>query len=59
MTILSASGMPTPARVPRQLQGHTDAVMSAAYSPDGQSIVTASWDRTIRIWGANTGQKQR
>lgn len=34
----------------RRLDGHTDKVLSAAFSPDGQAIVTASADRTARIW---------
>ena len=29
--------------------------MSAAYSPDGTRIVTASEDKTARIWDARTG----
>src|SRR5580658_3739076 len=37
------------------LSGHTDQVRSAAYSPDGTRIVTASADRTARIWDARTG----
>ncbi len=32
------------------LQGHTDSVSSAAYSPDGRWIVTASGDGTARVW---------
>ena len=32
------------------LRGHTDWVNSAAYSPDGRWIVTASWDNTARVW---------
>ena len=32
------------------LQGHTNGVRSAAFSPDGQRIVTASDDNTARIW---------
>jgi WD40 repeat protein/serine/threonine protein kinase len=37
------------------LSGHADQVISAAYSPDGTRIVTASYDRTARIWDAHTG----
>ena len=29
---------------------------SAVYSPDGREIVSASWDETIRIWDAVTGE---
>jgi WD40 repeat protein len=37
------------------LRGHGDVVESAAYSPDGRRIVTASNDKTARIWDAATG----
>jgi eukaryotic-like serine/threonine-protein kinase len=37
------------------LSGHRDSVHSAAYSPDGTRIVTASMDKTVRIWDARTG----
>jgi hypothetical protein len=37
------------------LRGHEGEVLSAAFSPDGAHIVTASWDRTVRIWDATTG----
>jgi TPR repeat protein len=37
------------------LSGHGDFVNSAAYSPDGTRIVTASFDQTARIWDARTG----
>jgi eukaryotic-like serine/threonine-protein kinase len=37
------------------LPGHGDSVFFAAYSPDGTRIVTASNDRTARIWDARTG----
>jgi len=32
------------------LTGHRGAVYSAAFSPDGAQIVTASWDKTAKIW---------
>ncbi len=37
------------------LTGHCDVVLSAVYSPDGTRIVTASFDKTARIWDARTG----
>jgi len=37
------------------LSGHGDYVRTAAYSPDGTRIVTASADKTARIWDARTG----
>jgi WD40 repeat protein len=32
-------------------------VTSAAFSPDGSRIVTASWDETASIWDAATAQE--
>ncbi len=37
------------------LSGHDDYVNFAAYSPDGTRIVTASSDKTARVWDARTG----
>ena len=34
------------------LHGHTGDVKSAAYSPDGREIVSASRDKTIKVWNA-------
>jgi tetratricopeptide (TPR) repeat protein len=38
------------------LKGHEGAVNSAAFSPDGRRIVTASADRSARLWDAETGK---
>jgi WD40 repeat protein len=38
---------------------HGDAVSFAAYTPDGQALVTAGRDRTVRLWGLATGQEIR
>src|ERR1700730_18848839 len=38
-----------------ELKGHGDLVYSAAFSPHGQRIVTASNDKTARVWNATTG----
>jgi WD40 repeat protein/tRNA A-37 threonylcarbamoyl transferase component Bud32/TPR repeat protein len=37
------------------MTGHTDRVRSAAFSPDGARMVTASYDKTARIWDPATG----
>jgi WD40 repeat protein len=39
------------------LQGHTGQVRSAAFSPDGAMVLTASDDHTARLWDAATGQQ--
>ncbi|HEU5104088.1 MAG TPA: AAA-like domain-containing protein, partial [Roseiflexaceae bacterium] len=36
------------------LNGHTEEVKSAAFSPDDQRIVTTSQDTTTRLWAWNT-----
>ena len=35
--------------------GHNAAVASAAFSPDGKWIVTASYDATAKVWDSATG----
>jgi len=35
---------------------HQDYVLSAAFSPDGTRVVTASADKTARVWDAVTGK---
>src|SRR5262249_55185747 len=38
-----------------RLIGHEEGVTSASFSPDGGHIVTASGDRTARLWDTTTG----
>ena len=35
-------------------EGHTDFVWTAAFSPDGQTLASGSWDGTIRLWNPHT-----
>lgn len=37
------------------LSDHTDWVQSISFSPAGETLVSASWDKTIRLWDTNTG----
>jgi hypothetical protein len=44
-------------RVHRLLKGHSDRVWSAAFSDDGKLVVTASSDKTARIWEVASGNQ--
>ncbi len=39
-----------------ELKGHAGPVNSAAFSPDGKQVVTASQDSTARVWSASDGK---
>ena len=38
-------------------KGHTNYVLSVAFSPDGKQIISGSNDNSVRIWDATTGDE--
>ncbi|MDQ3922267.1 MAG: WD40 repeat domain-containing protein, partial [Actinomycetota bacterium] len=52
---LAMAGLPASAQVRTVLKGHSLALASVAYSPDGKHLATGSYDKTAKIWDAATG----
>jgi WD40 repeat protein len=40
------------------LQGHTDAVVAVAFSPDSKTLASASYDGTLKLWDLTTGKER-
>ena len=39
-------------------QGHTDRIGAIAFAPDGKTLATGGYDRTVRLWDVATGQER-
>jgi WD40 repeat protein len=48
-----------PSVLVRSFSGHTAAVTSLAFSPDGRQIVSGSKDATVRLWNCTFRQNIR
>jgi WD40 repeat protein len=42
-----------------RLEGHQSSIWSVSRSPDGKTVASGSWDKTIKIWNLNTGKEIR
>ncbi|QHG17634.1 hypothetical protein A6V25_12855 [Nostoc sp. ATCC 53789] len=40
------------------LKGHSDWVKAVAVTPNGQQVISASYDNTLKVWNLATGEEQ-
>lgn len=40
------------------LGGHTDVVLSVAFSPNSKTVASGSSDRTVKMWDLATGKER-
>ena len=53
---LEESAGPSQGKLLRSLAGHSWAVTSVAFSPDGKTLLSGSGDHTLRLWNVRDGR---
>src|SRR5262245_1832629 len=41
-----------------RLEGHTSTVLCLALAPDGKTLATGGWDRTVKFWDVASGKEK-
>jgi WD40 repeat protein len=57
LLFILVAALPGLAQVRLTLKGHTLALASIAYSPDGKFVATGSYDGTAKVWDTDTGKE--
>ena len=52
-------GVPDGLRLRHFLDGHSEPITDLSWSPNGQFLASASYDRTIRLWDPDSGDHNR
>jgi WD40 repeat protein/predicted phosphodiesterase len=53
---LSNDGRPLGLELRHKLCGHEGVITRIAWSPDGQTLASGSYDNTVRLWSTDTGE---
>lgn len=47
---------PASGKFQRTLEGHTSTIAAAAWAPDGKTLATCGYDKTVRLWDPTNGK---